>query len=198
MRHRNKRGNTGHEGTRRTAGHTGGRRRLLLAAVAVTAGAGLALGAGAPLVTAAAPQVVDGRGAAYNDWGDEGTLSVNSHANSNATRLWQSVLYADGAKWRAANGTWHTFTKADIDGSFGPRTRSATKWWQDQEELEDVDGIVGKETFGHADDALDGPSGNGTVTYGGYRHNVTFKRLDGEYYVRIGANWKVAAYDWRG
>ncbi|MDG5803227.1 hypothetical protein P9869_11230 [Streptomyces ossamyceticus] len=52
--------------------------RLLLAAAAVTASAGLALGAAAPLATASGPHVVDGSGAAYNDWGDEGTLSVNS------------------------------------------------------------------------------------------------------------------------
>ncbi|MCC9709226.1 peptidoglycan-binding protein [Streptomyces sp. MNU76] len=172
--------------------------RLLLAAVAVTASAGLALGTAAPLATAAEPHVVDGSGAAYNDWGDEGTLSVNSHAKSNATRLWQSVLYADGAKWKDSSGNLHTFTPWDIDGIFGWKTRSATKYWQAQEDLEDVDGIVGEETFGQADGFLDGPYGDGKVTYAGLSHEVDLKRLDGDYYVRIGSKWKVAAYDWRG
>lgn len=172
--------------------------RLLLAAVAVTASAGLALGTAAPLAAASAPHVVDGSGAAYNDWGDEGTLSVNSHSKSNATRLWQSVLYADGAKWKDSSGTLHTFTAWDIDGVFGWKTRSATKYWQAQEDLEDVDGIVGKETFGQADGFLDGPAGDGGVTYAGLAHEVDFKRLDGDYYVRIGSKWKVASYDWRG
>ncbi|UUU24491.1 peptidoglycan-binding domain-containing protein [Streptomyces sp. DSM 40750] len=172
--------------------------RLLLAAVAVTASAGLALGAAAPLATASGPHVVDGSGAAYNDWGDEGTLSVNKHSRSNATRLWQSVLYADGAKWKDSSGDLHTFTASDIDGIFGWKTRSATKYWQAQEDLEDVDGIVGKETFGQADGFLDGPYSDGAVTYTGLVNDVAFKRLDGEYYVRIGSKWKVAAYNWRG
>ncbi|WP_371577531.1 peptidoglycan-binding protein [Streptomyces sp. NBC_01314] len=172
--------------------------RLLLGAVAVTASAGLALGVAAPLATASGPYVVDGSGAAHNDWGDEGTLSVNSHSKSNATRLWQSVLYADGAKWKDSSGNPHTFGQGDIDGIFGWKTRSATKYWQAQEDLEDVDGIVGKETFGQADGFLDGPYSDGKVTYTGLEHEVTFKRLDGEYYVEVGSTWKVAAYDWRG
>lgn len=172
--------------------------RLLLAAVAVTASAGLALGAAAPLATASGPHVVDGSGAAYNDWGDEGTLSVKKHSKSNATRLWQSVLYADGAKWEDAGGNLHTFAASDIDGAFGPKTRSATEYWQAAEELEDVDGIVGKETFGQADSFLDGPNNDGTVTYAGLVNKVNFLRLDGRYHVKIGSKWKLAAYDWRG
>jgi hypothetical protein len=164
----------------------------------VTASAGLALGAAAPLATASGPHVVDGTGSAYNDWGDEGTLSVSSHSRSNATRLWQSVLYADGAKWKDANGGLHTFTASDIDGIFGPKTRSATKYWQAQEELEYIDGIAGQETFGQADGFLDGPYNNGDVLYSGVAHEVTFKRIDGKYHVRIGSKWKLAAYDWRG
>ncbi|MFJ2767423.1 peptidoglycan-binding protein [Streptomyces sp. NPDC087300] len=173
-------------------------RRLLRTAVAVTAGAGIALGGLAPLAQATGPHVVDGRGAAYNDWGDEGDLSRWSHADSNATRLWQTVLYADGAKWKDGNGKRHAFTKWDIDGRFGKRTESATRYWQHNEELEDVDGIAGKETFGAADDFLDGPhGGGGWVTYTGYSHDVAFKRLDGTYYVKVGGHWKKASYDWR-
>ncbi|WP_202121288.1 peptidoglycan-binding domain-containing protein [Streptomyces sp. BA2] len=173
-------------------------KRLIGSAVAVTAGAAIALGGTASLAQASGPHVVDGKGAAYNDWGDEGELSRHSHANSNATRLWQSVLYADGAKWKDSNGKRHTFKKWDIDGSFGRKTESATKWWQQREDVEDVDGIVGKETFGVADDFLNGPAGGGHVTYSGYKHDVGFKRLSGTYYVKIDGKWKKAAYNWRG
>ena len=171
--------------------------RLLLAAVAVTASAGLALGAAAPLATASGSYVVDGSGDATNDWGDEGTLSTGKHSRSNATRLWQTVLYADGAKWKDSGGDLHTFTASDIDGIFGWKTRSATKYWQKAEGLEDIDGIVGKETFGQADGYLYGPYSDGEVTYTGAAYEVSFKRLDGEYYVKVGSKWKVAAYNWR-
>ncbi|MFE0172718.1 peptidoglycan-binding protein [Streptomyces sp. NPDC059002] len=172
-------------------------KRLLMTAVAVTAGAGIALGGTASLAQATSPHVVDGKGAAYNDWGDEGDLSRWSHSDSNATRLWQSVLYADGAKWKDSNGQRHAFTKWDIDGRFGKKTESATRYWQQNEDLEDVDGIAGKETFGAADDFLDGPSNSGSVTYSGYNHNVTFKRINGTYYVKVYGQWKQASYDWR-
>ncbi|MDG4859522.1 hypothetical protein P8605_15390 [Streptomyces sp. T-3] len=170
--------------------------RLAAAAVSVVAAAGLGLGGLAPAASATGSHVIDGRGVATNDWGDEGTLSKYQHANSNATRLWQTVLYADGAKWKGSDGKWHKFTKWDIDGQFGWKTHSATKYWQDKEELEDVDGIVGKETFGHADDFLDGPYGGGKVIYMGLSHEVKLKRLDGKYYVKIDGQWKQAAYDW--
>lgn len=161
--------------------------------------AGLTLGAAAPFASATtASRIVDGQGTADNDWGDEGDLSRHSHAHSNATRLWQTVLYADGAKWRGSDGALHTFTKADIDGHFGKRTESATKWWQKNEDLEGVDGIAGKETFGFADDFLSGPSAGGSVTYTGYKHDVTFKRLNGDYHVKVNGLWKKAAYDWLG
>ncbi|MFD9859317.1 peptidoglycan-binding domain-containing protein [Streptomyces alboflavus] len=189
---------TDHRGTHpATTGDTRTRRphRLLAAAVAVTASAGLALAATAPLAQAAGPHVVDGSGDAYNDWGDEGTLSRHSHAHSNATWLWQSVLYADGAKWRDGNGVRHTFTKSDIDGHYGWKTASATKWWQAREDLEDVDGVVGKETFGAADDFLSGPHANGHVDYTGHVRQIAFKRISGTYYVKVHGQWKKAAYN---
>ncbi|GGR71531.1 hypothetical protein GCM10010252_07410 [Streptomyces aureoverticillatus] len=170
-------------------------RRLLAAAVAVTAGTGLALAGTAPLAQAAGPHVIDGGGDAFNDWGDEGTLSRHRHAHSNATWLWQSVLYADGAKWRDGNGALHTFKKADVDGHFGWKTASATKWWQAHEDLEDVDGVVGKETFGAADNFLSGPHSGGQVDYTGFVRQVGFKRLAGTYYVKIDGHWKKASYN---
>ncbi|MEW2523476.1 peptidoglycan-binding protein [Streptomyces sp. NPDC047071] len=176
---------------------TGGRRarRLLTAAVTAAAGAGVALAATAPLATAAAPRVIDGSGYAYNDWGDEGTLSIDSHStNSDATALWQTVLYADGAKWRDSGGELRTFRKSDITGHFEERTESATRWWQKHEDLEDVDGVVGKETFGDADNSLSGPEPDGTVLFMGYRHTVAFKRLQGTYYVKVHGEWRKAAY----
>ncbi|MEV0438089.1 peptidoglycan-binding protein [Streptomyces spectabilis] len=171
-------------------------RRLLAAAVAAAAGAGLALAGTAPLATAAAaPRVIDGSGYAYNDWGEEGTLSIDSHSTvSDATALWQTVLYADGAKWRDADGELHTFGKADITGRFEERTESATYWWQRHEDLEEVNGVVDKETFGAADNSLSGPEPNGKVLFLGYKHDVAFKRVRGEYYVKVSGQWRKAAY----
>ncbi|QDQ16519.1 hypothetical protein FH965_24085 [Streptomyces spectabilis] len=168
---------------------------MLVAAVTAAAGAGLALAGTAPLATAAAPRVIDGSGYAYNDWGEEGTLSIDSHSTvSDATALWQTVLYADGAKWRDAGGELHTFRKADITGRFEERTESATYWWQRHEDLEEVNGVVGKETFGAADNSLSGPEPNGKVLFLGYRHDVAFKRIRGAYYVKVSGQWRKAAY----
>ncbi|MFD5704038.1 peptidoglycan-binding domain-containing protein [Streptomyces lasiicapitis] len=105
------------------------------------------------------------------------------------------MLYADGAKWRDSHGVRHTFKKSDVDGRFGWKTASATKWWQAHEDLEDVDGIVGKETFGAADNFLSGPHSGGQVDYTGFVRQVAFKRLAGTYYVKIDGHWKKASYN---
>ena len=44
-----------------------------------------------------------------DDWGNEGILSTGTNTNSNATCLWQKILWADGFLDSAA----------DIDGKFG-------------------------------------------------------------------------------
>ncbi|MER7173478.1 peptidoglycan-binding domain-containing protein [Streptomyces mesophilus] len=170
------------------------RNRLGMAVVSVAAGAGLALAGLAPTAAAGSQHVIDGRGNPTNDWGDEGNLSRTSYSHSNATRLWQTILWADGAKYKGSDGKWRKFTKGDIDGHFGPRTKSATKYWQQTEGLH-IDGIVGKQTFSLADDFLD-HVGNNKIEYTGYDHQAGFKRLNGVYYVKIDGHWKKAAYNW--
>ncbi|MBC9717223.1 peptidoglycan-binding protein [Streptomyces sp. TRM66268-LWL] len=160
--------------------------------MAVLTGTGLAVAGVAPAAVATGQQVIDGSGDPTNDWKEEGNLSRTSHAHSKATRLWQTILWADGAKYKGSDGKWHTYTKSEIDGHFGKRTESATKYWQKREGLA-VDGIVGKQTFGYADDFLFAGSG-GTVSYAGYEHDVNFKRWSGKYHVKVGGQWKKATY----
>ncbi|WP_234046699.1 peptidoglycan-binding domain-containing protein [Streptomyces adelaidensis] len=93
---------------------------------------------------------ISGGGDFTNDWGDEGTLSQSSYAKSNATCLWQQILWAEGAKEQ--NGT--AFDASDIDGDFGPNTDYATRNLQDRWPLRYVDGKVGNGTWGYADSKL--------------------------------------------
>ncbi|MFI6939375.1 peptidoglycan-binding protein [Streptomyces sp. NPDC050418] len=175
--------------------HLSKQRRVTVAAVSVAAGAGLVLTGLAPTAAASGrPYVIDGHGSPTDDWRDEGNLSRHSYAHSNATRLWQTILWADGAKYKGSDGRWHAFTRWDIDGRFGPRTHSATKYWQDREGIR-VDGVVGRQTFGLADNFLD-RTGRHRITYTGYDRQVNFKRVGGLYYVKAGGAWKKAAYTW--
>ena len=63
------------------------------------------------------------------------------------------------------------------------------------EASDDVDGVVGKETFGAADDFLSGPHANGHVDYTGHVRQIAFKRISGTYYVKVHGQWKMAAYN---
>jgi hypothetical protein len=110
-------------------------RAATLAVAAVTAGV-LALGT----TPAAASGDYSGRAYVHQElgWDDEGLLSTTRHASSNATCLWQKILWADGF-----------LTDADIDGIFGPDTRSATIAWQQWQGV-NADGVVGPQTFGLA------------------------------------------------
>jgi hypothetical protein len=93
--------------------------------------------------------MVKGSGVVTDDWGDEGTISRYSHAYSGATGMWQAVLWADGAIEQ--DGT--TFDSGDIDCQFGPNTQAATRNWQSRHGV-GVDGEVGPQTFGRADNNL--------------------------------------------
>lgn len=174
------------------------RKRVALAATGLLLGGGLLAGplasasVAAPASSIAAQSYIDGSGSKVtDDWGDEGQLSTTSHSHSNATGLWQVILWADGAK--ESNGT--KFDYSDIDCKFSPNTKAATKSWQAGEGLT-KDGIVGTKTFGRADDYLDN-QGNGVVTYHGWDHDVWLKRVGGKYEVRIHAakGYKVAYYN---
>ena len=80
---------------------------------------------------------VYGAGDWYDDWTDEGILSMATNTESNATCLWQKILWADG---------YLPYT-SDIDGDFGQTTAWATVNWQVRLKLENIDVVVGKETF---------------------------------------------------
>ncbi|MGW7545406.1 peptidoglycan-binding domain-containing protein [Streptomyces sp. NPDC054770] len=176
------------------------RTRVVAMATAVLLGAGgLAL---APAATAAAPyHGIDGGGSVLDDWQDEENLGVDDYATSNATALWETVLWADGAVWQDDDGDSHTFKKSQIDGSFGPETESATQWWQEHiAGLADNDGVVDEQSWTFAQRRLTGPASGGVVTYLGSAHNATLKRVSGKYKVRIKGtgSWKIAYYEQLG
>ncbi|MFH8254158.1 peptidoglycan-binding protein [Streptomyces roseolus] len=123
-----------------------------------------------------------------DDWNDEGILSTSRHASSNATCLWQKVLWADG------HLAWN-----EIDGAFGDRTRQATIAWQ-RAYVGSADGVVGKDTFGKAGQWLKDTDGNGSVdTYqgSGGRSFAVSRDGDGDYtfYDRNGDK-RVAGYNY--
>lgn len=82
---------------------------------------------------------VSGADNPHDDWNDEGTVSANSHASSNATCLWQKVLVAEGL-----------MPYANVDGIFGDETKKLTVVLQQRWGMQDVDGIVGDATWTRA------------------------------------------------
>ena len=159
------------------------RKRAAATVTAVLLGAGTIGLAVAPAAEAAPYYGIDGSGVVSDDFQDEENLGVDDHANGNATALWQSVLYADGAKWQDDDGDWHNFAKNRIDGSFGPETESATQWWQERYGLTDNDGVVTDQSWEFAQQWLHGPFSGGTVRYDGDKRDVDFKRVGGKYRV---------------
>lgn len=160
------------------------RTKTVVTAVSVLLAAGTAL---APVAQATAAQgYVSGSGSVVNDWNHEGVLSTGSHSHSNATALWQAVLYADGY-----------LSYRGIDCRFGPNTKSATKKWQTRYMgARYADGVVGPRTFGRAATWLH-DQGHGVIRYHGYTRDVWFKRISGKYYVRVSVHkgYKVAWYN---
>lgn len=122
------------------------RRAALGAVIAAVVTGALAVSA-APASANASDGYVAGAYEFQDDFGDEGTLTTSSYAHTNATALWQWVLWAEGAK--KSNGD--PFLRADIDCRFGSDTRSATISLQRTLRLDDIDGKVGNETFGAVD-----------------------------------------------
>jgi hypothetical protein len=170
--------------------------RTVIAAAAVTCA--LVVGA-----TPASAKVSDGYvSGAYefqDDFGDEGTLSTSSHSHTNATALWQWVLWAEGAK--KSNGD--PFLRADIDCWFGSTTKSATVSLQRTLKLEDIDGIVGTETFGAVDGNIEYVSTDyDSSTYRTklrYRGDANafflYRSSSGVYSINIpNVGWKPASY----
>ncbi|MFF8609538.1 peptidoglycan-binding protein [Streptomyces sp. NPDC015346] len=133
--------------------------------------------------------MVAGSGGFSDDWNDEGILSTSRHTSSNATCLWQKVLWADG------HLPWN-----DIDGVFGSKTRDATIAWQ-RAYGGGADGVVGKDTFSKAGQYLKDTDGNGSVdTYQGTggRSFLVSRTADGDYtfYDRSGEK-RLAGYNYR-
>ncbi|GGX19151.1 hypothetical protein GCM10010297_45790 [Streptomyces malachitofuscus] len=125
------------------------RSRLAAAAVTTVVAGALAISA-SPASADIDSGSVSGGGDFTNDWGDEGEISQSRYADSNATCLWQQILWAEGAE--ESNGT--PYDASDIDGMFGPNTVHATKDLQERWPLKYVDGKVGNETWGYADSNL--------------------------------------------
>ncbi|MDN0197234.1 peptidoglycan-binding protein [Streptomyces sp. S.PNR 29] len=170
---------------------------MVTAALLAAGSTGIAL---APAANAAAYHGIDGSGPVFDDWGEEEDLGIENYTESNATALWQTVLWADGAQWEDEDGDRHPFKKNQIDGTFGAETESATQWWQEQRGLAETDGVVTDETWERAQFRLRGPFSANSVQYAGIAHIATFKRVSKKYQVKLKGNgpWKSAHYDSRG
>ncbi|MDX3098989.1 peptidoglycan-binding protein [Streptomyces sp. ME19-03-3] len=87
-------------------------------------------------------EYVYGDGAWSDDWGNEGVVDTNTNRTSNATCLWQMVLWADG--YLSSSGD---------DGDFGSQTKTATANWQSAHGLT-ADGSAGKASWSRAGPGL--------------------------------------------
>ncbi|WP_406408107.1 peptidoglycan-binding protein [Streptomyces sp. NBC_01643] len=143
---------------------------------------------------------VYGTGEFDGDWGNEGILQRTTHASSNATCLWQMILWADG----------ELDSKSKVDGVFGDGTYNATRAWQQRENVNygaglTVDGSVGKGTFAWAQtwlQVVSGGEGAGQTLYlsynGLYDHFDARRLPDGNYeFVDGDGSWRKAGYDYR-
>lgn len=131
---------------------------------------------------------VYGAGTYEDDWGNEGDLSTGTNTSSNATCLWQKILWADGY-----------LASSDIDGVFGEDTKTATRKWQEYWYLPS-DGVVGKNTFQKAGSFLwDGNNDGAVDTYIGGKHTINVTRdSEGRYNFYDGDGVKrLAGYDYR-
>ncbi|NML49235.1 Tat pathway signal protein [Streptomyces sp. R302] len=178
-------------------------KRFRAAAAVVGAALAATLGLGAsPASAATSDGWVRGYDTYVGDWGDEGTVSmlVSQYKNSNATCLWQRVLWAEGA----GGDPEHPFYEGWINGSFGPETSSATFNLQRRWGLT-ADSYVGPKTFGRADDNLvktGGSTGRGETLYLEYRgrsHTFPVRRnTEGKYLFKdADGTWRQAGYNYR-
>ncbi|GHB78650.1 hypothetical protein GCM10010377_80890 [Streptomyces viridiviolaceus] len=137
---------------------------------------------------------VYGAGAWQGDWSNEGVVDVDTNRTSNATCLWQKVLWADG----------YLSSTADIDGDFGTQTKTATANWQSRYGL-GADGSAGKNTWTKAGTWLYYVSGSEqsgqtlTLGYNGAVRDFTMTRdANGNYQFWDGDGVKrTAGYNYR-
>jgi len=136
---------------------------------------------------------VYGAGVFADDWGNEGIVDTSHNTSSNATCLWQKVLYADGLLSASA-----------IDGIFGSGTATATEKWQVlYDSAHTADGSAGQNTWTAAGTYLrnssDSTDGNTVSYYRGYAHNISLSRDSSGYYHFYDGdgNARIAGYDYR-
>jgi Putative peptidoglycan binding domain len=177
-------------------------------AVALLAGAGNAVtgvtalaGVGPQQVPPAAPssaglsplsagnRIVQGSGSPADDLGDEATLCDGcSFWNGNYAGFWQAILWADGF-----------LASGEVDCEFGPNTATATRNWQSWLGL-GVDGVVGPETRGTADNYLfTSTNANYNLYYQGTGGRVVYLHRDTtspyNYWIWWGGQWRVVYYN---
>lgn len=134
---------------------------------------------------------VYGGGVFADDWDNEGIVDTGHNKQSNATCLWQKILWADGEL--AASG---------VDGDFGSTTAAATARWQTKFQV-GSDGSAGQNTWTAAGNWLrnaDGTtSGNTVAYYIGTSHRLTLSRdSDGYYHFPDGdGSGRIAGYNYR-
>ncbi|MEV0736701.1 peptidoglycan-binding domain-containing protein [Streptomyces sp. NPDC050549] len=117
-------------------------------------------------------------------------MDTSHNTQSNATRLWQKVLWADGE-----------LAASDIDGDFGPITKAATARWQTRFRVTS-DGSAGQNTWTAAGNWLRNSSNgfDGTVArYIGTEFIIDVTRDSNGYYHFLdgtGAG-RIAGYNYR-
>ncbi|MBA9004633.1 peptidoglycan-binding domain-containing protein [Thermomonospora cellulosilytica] len=116
-------------------------------------------------------KVLDGAGAAHDDFGNEATLCNGcTYWSGNWAGLFQHLLYADGR-----------LAYSSIDCMFGAQTASATVAWQRAEGLT-ADGVAGPDTLGRMDNYLTYLWTDQTVDYVGRVQIITMVRVQDIYY----------------
>ncbi|GAB2555793.1 peptidoglycan-binding domain-containing protein [Kribbella endophytica] len=131
---------------------------------------------------------VAGSGSIWNDWTDEGVVNVSVHRSSNATCLWQAILWANGF-----------LSKSSIDGIFGDQTAAATRAFQRAEGLS-PDGSAGRQTWTAAGGISHTVDASGWVNgvYSGPKNGFDVRRSGaGNYQFNVGSGWKWASYNSR-
>ncbi|WP_019074222.1 peptidoglycan-binding domain-containing protein [Streptomyces hokutonensis] len=135
---------------------------------------------------------VYGAGVFADDWGNEGIVDQSHNTVSNATCLWQKILYADGF-----------LAAGDIDGDFGPQTAAATELWQSVHTTAEPDGSAGQITWTAAGKLLRNSSntttGNTVSFYNGSLYDFYLTRDSNGYYHFPDGNVddRIAGYNYR-
>ncbi|MEU6198352.1 peptidoglycan-binding protein [Streptomyces sp. NPDC047061] len=118
---------------------------------------------------------VYGAGVFIDDWNNEGIVDQSHNTSSNATCLWQTILWSDGFL-----GT------GDIDGIFGSDTANATRQWQNAWTDDTPDGSAGQITWTAAGRFLynetETHTGNTVSYYDGSLHDFALSRDSNGYY----------------